>query len=144
LKTKLKKETEAKEENDKSAGYEEELQKEEEKYLEYKEQIKLAKENGQDPANVEESYGAKEFQVGLYFLFSTGHRLKHLWGLISQPPLLCIMDMKKQSKGSVWEMLFFLVENPNFAKRVQTHYLLQTLSDLLVIYSFSQFSALCQ
>lgn len=107
MKTKLKKETEAKEENDKSAGYEEELQKEEEKYLEYKEQIKLAKENGQDPANVEESYGAKEFQVGLYFLFSTGHRLKHLWGLISQPPLLCIMDMKKQSKGSVWKCLFF-------------------------------------
>jgi hypothetical protein len=88
LKTKLKKETEAKEENDKSAGYEEELQKEEEKYLEYKEQIKLAKENGQDPANVEESYGAKEFQVGLYFLFSTGHKLKHLWGLISPPPPL--------------------------------------------------------
>ena len=84
MKTKLKKETEAKEENDKSAGYEEELQKEEEKYLEYKEQIKLAKENGQDPANVEESYGAKEFQVGLSFLFSTGHKLKHLWGLISQ------------------------------------------------------------
>lgn len=121
MKTKLKKETVAKEENDKSAGYEEELQTEEEKYLEYKEQIKLAKENGQDPANVEESYGAKEFQVSLYFLFSTGHKLKYLWGSISLTIRLMHRTHKKQSKESVWEMLF-CVENPNLAKRVQTHY----------------------
>lgn len=64
-------EVKAKEENDETSGYEFELQREEEKYLDYQEQRKLAREKGDDPDNVKESYDAKHYEVcSQYVLYS--------------------------------------------------------------------------
>ena len=46
-----------------------ELQREEEEYLDYIEQKKLATQKGQNPEEVQESFTAKDFEVVIYSAF---------------------------------------------------------------------------
>ncbi|CAG2214980.1 unnamed protein product [Mytilus edulis] len=113
----LEEEVKAKEENDETSGYEFELQREEEKYIDYQEQRKLAREKGEDPDNVKESSMLKHYEKN----YHVGQSSKNKWPKkTSRTKRLAIEDSDKYwDKGIIPYTFTDTIEEANVMSKIR-------------------------